>query len=127
MSPVELDGEVYPSVEHAYQSAKTMDTRLRKHIQNTPTPGAAKKAGRKLEIRKDWEEIKLSVMEDLVRQKFTNNSLLKQRLLDTGNEPLIEGNTWGDQFWGVSDGKGLNHLGFILMDIREELRNNENS
>jgi len=60
-------------------------------------------------------------MTDLVRQKFSNPQLAKQ-LLDTKDFELIEGNTWGDTFWGVCSGKGQNNLGKILMQIRNELK-----
>jgi predicted NAD-dependent protein-ADP-ribosyltransferase YbiA (DUF1768 family) len=60
-------------------------------------------------------------MEGLVRQKFSKDPVLRQRLLDTGDQDLVEGNTWGDTFWGVCRGQGSNWLGRILMDVRAEL------
>ena len=123
MHPVTLDGVIYPSNEHAYQAAKSVNPDEREFVRACATPGQAKKAGRRnVTLRADWEEFKLKVMEDLVRQKF-HDSDLKKQLLDTGTSELIEGNWWNDTFWGVCNGKGEKHLGRILMKIREELKN----
>ncbi len=115
---VTLDHEHYPSVEHAYVAAKTLDAAKRKAIATVPTPGAVKRLGRSLVLREDWDTIKLDVMRDLVGQKFEHPDL-RALLLATGDEELIEGNTWGDVFWGVCRGKGENHLGKILMAVRD--------
>ncbi len=117
---VEYDGLEYASTESAYQAAKTTNTALRKEFQ-TSKPGDAKKLGRKVVLRPDWESIKLEVMEQLLRQKFTQPDF-KRALLNTGDEDLIEGNTWNDTFWGVCKGKGQNNLGKLLMKVRKELR-----
>lgn len=119
---VEYDGLEYSSTEHAYQAAKTLDIGARRTIRESQKPGDAKRLGQKCKMRSDWEEIKLSVMEDLVRQKFSKSKDLKERLLATGDSYLEETNTWNDTFWGVCKGKGHNHLGKILMKIREELK-----
>lgn len=120
---VTLGGEEYPSVEHAYQAAKTLDLSKRRMIRRAVTAGDAKKLGRNLALlRPDWSTVKLEVMETLVREKFTRHHDLGKLLLLTGYEELIEGNYWGDTFWGVCKGKGQNHLGKILMRVREELR-----
>ena len=116
----------YPSVEHAYQAAKTLDIGERKRIANLPTASEAKKEGRKLTKRADWEQVKFHVMEECVRYKFTHHAELKAQLLATGQAELIEGNDWGDKIWGVYQGEGENRLGKILMKIREELRNSPN-
>ncbi len=120
---VKLDGIMYSSSEHAYQAAKTLDKNVRIifHKHPLPTAGQAKRLGRKLKLRPDWESVKFSVMEDLLRQKFSNDYLGK-RLLETGDAELIEGNSHGDVFWGVTDKGGQNHLGKLLMKIREELK-----
>jgi len=119
---VELDGGIYRTVEHAYQAAKTLDLVERRQIQKARTPGVAKKMGRGISIRTNWEDIKVSIMYQLVKQKFTNHPLLMEKLLDTEDAELIEGNDWGDLFWGVCNrrGYGFNHLGRILMKVREE-------
>jgi ribA/ribD-fused uncharacterized protein len=117
-----MDGEWYETVEHAYQAAKTLDPRERDVIRAADTPGRAKRLARHITLRHNWEAIKLTVMEDLVRQKFLRYVHLRRRLLATGDAELIEGNVWGDEFWGVCDGEGENHLGRILMKVRSELR-----
>lgn len=123
LTKVEFEDIIYPSVEHAYVAAKTLDFTTRKTIAAIQKAGDVKRFGRRLKIREDWEQIKLSVMEELVRQKFTTNLSLKEKLIATGEQQLEEGNTWGDTFWGVCRGVGQNNLGNILMKIREELRN----
>jgi N-glycosidase YbiA len=122
---VTLDGVTYPTVEHAYQAAKTFDLSDRQRILNCPPPNIAKKIGRKVKARSDWEQVKVEVMTDLVRQKFTDHPELKAQLLATGDATLVEGNWWGDRFWGVCNGEGQNYLGRILMDVRKELQTNE--
>lgn len=82
----------------------------------------AKRLGGRIPIRHDWEQVKLDVMEAILRDKFTRHHDLQAWLLDTGNRELVEGNTWGDRFWGVCGGVGENHLGRLLMKIRAELR-----
>ena len=119
---VYLDGEPYPTVEHAFQAAKTLDLDERHHVRLAPTPGKAKGFGRRLVLRPDWEEVKVQVMLDLLRQKFAQPSLA-ERLLATGELDIVEGNTWGDTFWGVDTRKGGdNNLGRLLVQIRNELR-----
>lgn len=116
-----MGGIAFPSVEHAYQAAKTLDMDMRMSIANATSPGQAKRMGQKVILRSDWEEVKLGIMLKLVKQKFTADKLLRQQLLDTDDCELIEGNYWGDTFWGMCDGVGENHLGKILMMVREEL------
>lgn len=118
---VTYDGVEYSSTEHAYQAAKTLDTKVRKFIAEAETPGEAKKRGQKCSLRPEWETIKLDVMLDLLRQKFKQPDF-KRALLNTGDAELIERNTWKDVFWGVCNGKGENHLGKLLMKVREELK-----
>lgn len=118
---VEYDDEMYPSSEHAYQAAKTLDLEARKRIRLEPSPGRVKRMGRRLELREGWEEVKLVVMASILYDKFTRHPDLRQKLIDTGSAELIEGNNWGDRFWGV-DGTGKNHLGRILMALRDYLR-----
>lgn len=120
-SAVVMDGHSYRTVEHAFQAAKTTDEDARRRIRNEHDAAAAKRKGRSVHLREDWEEVKLDVMEGLLRQKFGTEPL-KSKLLKTGKATLIEGNWWGDKYWGVCDGKGENHLGKLLMKIREELR-----
>lgn len=117
--PIEYEGISYPSSEHAYQAAKTFNIEERKQIAVLKTPGESKRAGRRVTLRPDWESIKISVMEEIVRIKF-KDPMLRQKLIDTGSMVLIEYNTWNDTFWGVCRGKGRNELGKILMKIRRD-------
>lgn len=119
---VQFEGLEYPDVEHAYQSAKTVDMALRRRIAALPTPAAAKHMGESFPPRPDWPAIKLDVMERCVLYKFTHHPDLARRLLATGEAYLQEGNTWNDRYWGVCGGRGENHLGRILMKVRAELR-----
>lgn len=119
---VPYEGTTYWSVEHAYQAAKFDDPAMKVWIARSPTPWEAKANARGKIIRADWNEVRLPLMDHLVRIKFTHNANLRQRLLDTGDELLIEQNDHGDKFWGVSHGEGLNHLGIILMKLRLEFR-----
>ena len=118
---VEYDGLEYSSTEHAYQAAKTLDAAERRRIRESQKPGDAKRLGKQVKMRTDWEQIKIGVMRDLVRQKFTKHKELKEKLLATGDAYIEETNTWNDTFWGVCKGKGHNWLGKILMEIRNEL------
>ena len=120
---VVLDGEAYPSVEHAYQAAKLSpsDAVGRDAIRCAATPGQAKRLGSNAVPRAGWDDMKVAIMRDLLRQKFTRPDLAA-RLLTTGDADLIEGNSWGDRFWGQSPvGDGENRLGRLLMEIRRDI------
>lgn len=117
---VTLDGYAYPSVENAFQAAKVADPSDRRPFLFC-SAADAKKLGRRAELRPDWEEVKVDVMLGLLRQKFAEPTLRAQ-LLATGDSVLVEGNWWGDTFWGVCRGEGQNYLGKLLMKVREELR-----
>lgn len=120
-APVMYEGLLYLNNESAFQSAKVKDIERRKQFCRID-PSTAKRKGRNVALRHDWEKIKDKVMEDCVRDKFTRNEDLKCKLIETGDEELVESNTWMDQYWGVCNGKGENMLGKILMKVREELR-----
>ena len=117
---ISYDRIVYPSTEHAFQAAKTHDNREKLEISEQSSPGKAKKLGRKVSRREDWDAVKLSIMHDVVKIKFDSNPELKDKLIETFPHQLVEGNTWRDTYWGVCNGCGENHLGKILMEIREE-------
>jgi ribA/ribD-fused uncharacterized protein len=119
---VELDGEEYNSTEHAYQAAKTVDLDQRKKIREATKSGDAKRLGQMATVRPDWEQVKIGIMKDLVLQKFTKHEELKEKLLATGDAYLEETNSWSDIFWGVCHGIGKNHLGKILMEVRDEIK-----
>jgi ribA/ribD-fused uncharacterized protein len=125
-SPIELDGLVYPTVEHAYAAAKTLNPRQREMIRLVLKPGVAKQFGKHVDLRPNWDASRLSIMYSLLQKKFSIPELRSQ-LLATEDEELIEGNFWGDDFWGVPygplySGIGQNHLGKLLMKIRSEIR-----
>jgi len=110
---------LYPSVEHAYQAAKTFDSDYRALIQRAPTAAKAKRIGQVVPVRDNWDLVKVAVMRNLVRQKFQDEKL-NEWLQNTSPAILEEGNYWGDTFWGVDlEGNGTNWLGKILMEIRD--------
>jgi ribA/ribD-fused uncharacterized protein len=132
---VQMDGAAFASTEHAYQAAKTLDPEKRRvfMLEHNPnlTAAQAKKVGRSLELRDDWDRVKVAVMRELLFKKFAKGEL-RDKLLATGDAYLEEGNWWHDVFWGVChhkmEGKtcrepqhkayGGNHLGYLLMDVR---------
>jgi ribA/ribD-fused uncharacterized protein len=130
-APIDLDSEDYPSVEHAFQAAKTDDPDERANIRANPSPINAKYAGKHVALRLGWNDLRFGVMETLVRQKFTRYADLRDKLLATGDAELIEGNTWRDTTWGAvwnadkGYWTGKNHLGKILMQVRGELKNHD--
>ncbi len=121
---VEFDLYTYPSAEHAFQAAKTTNLKERIRIREAKTPAQAKRIGRTVTLRENWDEIRIIKMYFILREKF-RNPRLKKLLLGTGNQTLVEGNDHGDTFWGICKGKGKNHLGSMLMAIRREIKNEE--
>lgn len=121
LSPFTVNGVVFPTMEHYFQAMKATNQEDLLEITKAPTPGKAKRLGRKVKIRSDWEYIKKDIMLEGLRKKFAIPEL-KQKLLDTGDAYLEEGNTWGDCYWGVCNGTGENNLGKLLMRVREEIR-----
>jgi ribA/ribD-fused uncharacterized protein len=121
---VPYEGLTYPSAEHAYVAAKTLDEATRVQIREIETPAWVKKFGRNLALREDWDAIKIQEMHTIVYSKFTHNAWLRDKLLDTAPHELVEGNWWNDRFWGRDlAGYGSNHLGRILMEVRATLQN----
>lgn len=119
--PVTYEGITYTNNEAAFQSAKVLDSSVRKKFA-TLDPSSAKRKGRHVQLRHDWENVKFDIMYEIVKAKFSQNEELKNKLIATGDEHLEEGNTWGDRIWGTVNGKGQNNLGKILMRVREELQ-----
>ncbi|MGN1415711.1 MAG: NADAR family protein [Oscillospiraceae bacterium] len=119
-APIIYDDIIYGSSEAAFQAQKTLDISQRELFTEL-TPLKAKKRGEQLSLRSDWEKVKLDIMYEICKAKFTQHEELRQLLISTCGEMLIEGNDWGDTFWGVSGGIGENHLGKILMRIRDEI------
>lgn len=120
-SPIEDENITYPTVEHYFQAQKTLNREEKLKIAKATKPAKAKKMGRQVKLRKDWEDIKLQVMEKALRLKF-QDSTLRKKLIATGDEELVEWNPWGDRYWGVCNGSGKNKLGKLLMKIRKELQ-----
>ena len=122
----ELDGHYWPTVEHYYQAQKFTDSSIKERIRLASTPKEASKIGRdrSLPIRSDWDEIREKIMFIAVLEKFKSNADIRQKLLDTGNEEIVECTT-KEWFWGCGpDGTGQNAFGKILCSVREKLRNN---
>ena len=122
-SPFRIDYVLFPTMEHYFQANKADNQNDYLHIAYATTPGEAKRLGRKIQLRPDWEKIKDNVMLTGLRKKFADPEL-RSLLLATGDEELIEGNYWGDTYWGVCNGVGQNKLGKLLMQVREEIKNN---
>ncbi len=126
---INYNGETFPSTEHAYQAYKTEDPLWREAIRIAPTPAIAKQKGMKAPLCSDWEDIKDSIMLDVLRLKFQDVTL-RDKLLETYPKYIIEGNVWHDNHFGVClledcdkcrDKKGKNILGHLLMKVREEI------
>ena len=116
---IEVNGLVFPTVETAYQAAKLSldmpDRVAQQRAFTTMQPGEAKRVGKTCRLRADWNAVKIAIMTRLVAIKFARSTPLARRLQDTNPHELIEGNTWGDTFWGVCNGRGRNELGQTLM------------
>lgn len=123
---VEYNGVVYKSAEAAFQAQKCANESDRKLFENIKAD-EAKKLGKTVELRKDWEDVKINIMREIVFAKFSQNEELKMALINTGDRCIIEVNLWKDKFWGVSRGTGKNWLGRILMETRDKLKNDKNS
>ncbi len=145
LANIVFEGEIYPSSEHAYQAAKADCVGTSALFPEPSTAGLAacdeerarfrepgltcrdaKRLGSAIRLRWDWDDVRLGIMETILRDKFSRHADLQRLLLETGDEVLVEGNSWGDRYWGVSppppEGTGDNHLGRLLMQIRRELR-----
>lgn len=112
---IRYKGVEYSNTEAAFQAQKCPE---RAAEFASLTGRDAKRYGKFVPLRSDWEQVKVDIMYDIVLAKFIQNEQLKQQLLDTGECKLIESNTWGDTFWGVCNGVGDNKLGRILMTVR---------
>jgi len=114
--------------EHAFQAVKTTTMEEFEYVKNADSPAKAKRRGREIRCREDWEQIKEAAMLDILRAKFAPESWLASKLVATGSAELIEENKWHDNVWGVcfcpkcAKKKGRNLLGKTLMQIRAELK-----
>jgi hypothetical protein len=125
VADVYFEGLKYPSTEHAYQAAKSLDENIRKEFLEL-TCAKAKNKGQEIPMREDWDIIKYDVMFSVVYDKFFRHKELRELLLKTGDKYLEETNHWHDVYWGVCDGIGENNLGKILMQVRKIIKNNPN-
>lgn len=114
-------GETYPSVEHAYQAAKCKELSDAAMIRCCGSPRKALELGQKVERKENWKNIKVSVMKELLRNKFISPVLARQ-LIETKNAIITDDKPWGDTFWGSVKGEGRNVLGLLLMEVRDELK-----
>jgi ribA/ribD-fused uncharacterized protein len=122
--PIDIEGERWATTEHYYQAQKFMDPALQAEIRNAEHAAKAKRLANKHKaaIRPDWDAVKDDVMYRCVRQKFAQHASMRELLLSTGDEDIVE-NAPNDYYWGVGrDGTGRNMLGCILMRLRNELR-----
>lgn len=118
---IRYEGVLYTSVECAFQAAKVSDINIKKQIAQL-TPKDAKKYGKKVKLRPDWDNVRIDIMRDLLKIKFNDDHFgYRQKLVNTGDSYIEEGNKHHDTFWGVCNGIGENHLGKLIMEIREEL------
>lgn len=118
-SVIEYKGKIYATSEHAYQAVKCTNDIDHEKIRFARSAGETKRLSRTLPRRQDWDQVKLVFMEEILRCKFSN-PLLMLKLKNTRPKILIEGNHWGDRFWGVCSAEGENNLGKLLMKIRDE-------
>jgi hypothetical protein len=117
-----VNGIEYISNEHFFQASKSTNQQDHDWVNSSETPGIAKHRGKRIPRREDWNKIRLDIMRLGLLAKFSQNLYLKDLLLGTGSSYLEELNDWGDTFWGTCSGKGDNHLGLILMDLRDKFR-----
>lgn len=122
-SPVFIDGCFYPSSEHAYMAQKTHNKYIKDIFSDeNMSSKEARAEGQKIELREDWEEVKVQMMYNCLLSKFLNGEKERKMLLATGDKYLEELNYWKDFFWGADlNGKGQNNLGKLLMRVRQEL------
>ena len=126
------NGVEYATSEHAYQAAKATKDVDHEYVRSAETPGEAKQRGQTIARREDWDDVKVGIMKDILRAKFSDGDLIED-MLETGDAVLIEGNTWHDNFWGdcgcdkCTMIQGKNNLGKVLMEIREEIKKAEDA
>ena len=119
--PFLFNGATYATAEHAFQAAKCVDVGEAVRVRQAPSPASAKQIGRRVQLRADWNEVRVDVMRSVLAAKFSDPDL-RTRLIATGEAELVEENTWGDRFWGRSRGVGRNMLGQLLMELRDSWR-----
>lgn len=121
------------TVEHLFQAAKTKDVLDQKDILCSPGPTTARRKGRKVKLRSNWEQVKVKWMKEFLLWKFRSSTILSDYLMATGTVLLVEDNGWHDNFWGdchcdkCKDIPGRNVLGILLMEVRTELQDEWNA
>lgn len=120
-APVTYNGVIYNNNEAAFQAQKCVNECIKSAFVNL-SASEAKHFGHKVTLRNDWEQVKVSIMQEIVKAKFDQNPELADKLLQTGDVKLEEGNNWGDRTWGTVNGVGRNLLGNILMEVRDNLK-----
>ena len=121
---INLCGIEFPSVEHAYMSAKSDDLEWKKFCANPNNKaGDVKRKSKNISLKDNWNDIKLEIMQKCIEQKFSQEPY-RTKLLETGTQFIQEGNRWNDKFWGVclKTNKGENHLGKLIMNFRVKLQ-----
>lgn len=112
---------VWPTSEHVYQAMKSVDERIHRHVATMKSADRAKQFGSSVILRDDWEKVKIPIMKDILQAKFSVPEM-KELLIATDDEILVEYTWWNDTFWGVNtDYQGENNLGKLLMEIRNEI------
>ena len=117
---LEFNGLTFDNSEAAFQAAKCLNPIERTKFVGLAA-GKSKRLGKKVELKPDWNHIRIDVMREVLIAKFTQNPDLREKLIATGNSELVEHNNWGDIFWGVCRGVGENNLGKLLMEVRKEI------
>lgn len=120
-TPLKINGLCFSCAEAAFQSFKTTDPEIRKKFQFITGP-EAKRLGRKVELRPDWNEIRIAVMREVLKCKLKHYPSIYGVIAHAANTPggVVEENTWNDTFWGVCNGRGENHLGKLLKELYDE-------
>lgn len=114
-----ISGKIYPTVEHAYQASKALSEAEHEWVRTALDARTAKKRGRRVQLRPNFDNMRIPLMRLFVTMKFTMYTDYRQTLIGSGNAIIQEGNWWNDTFWGICRGVGENHLGLLLMEVRD--------
>ena len=118
---VSYDGEIWPTVEHAFQAAKCVRADDRRKVADAASPAIARRIGKRVELRSGWDDMRRELMVALCRDKLARHAELRERIVATGDEDLVHEAPW-DSFWGSGrTGKGRNELGKVYMELRSEI------
>ncbi|MCF7843736.1 NADAR family protein [Candidatus Gracilibacteria bacterium] len=123
---LEWKGKLYPTSEHAYHSEKFEDEKLKEELRNTRSAHDSQKFANanKDKRRSDWDDVKLGIMKEILKEKVLQHPYVMKKLIDSGQKELVE-DSWRDNYWGWGPNKdGENHLGKLWMEVRDELVRN---